>query len=257
MSAAAAPVGRGPSFAQRLFEVIDPALQPSGMLSDLSRIITTYALTLPKWDARCVDLKAGRLALSAEDSAVRQTALPANAFVWVTSDVPLSEFPCAPPNAPANGDVACDGKSPSSSSLRVWSIRIDKGADAICIGIAEETALDLSSGWGSNALCFSTHSSFVFGGTASDMDVALPYHQTDTTGAVYHLTADLTSGHVRVRPVLKSTADPYPFGCAKEMLTAGQTEWTLTRTPLSSAALAKCRPYVAMMLADSACSLLF
>jgi hypothetical protein len=214
----------------------------------LSRIVADYAVIRPKWDAACPHVKDKRLALRAERCAVERSAEPAKTFVWAASDLSIGQFPCGT-------KAHADGKTPAAS-LRVWTIRIDRAADSVSLGIAEDHTTHGETGarWTPQSLCLSTHSPYVFGAPI-DLDIGLPYNRSDAAGALYHFTADLHTGHVRVRPVLTSVG-PHPRG-STALVTAGQTEWTLTRTALSTAALTNCRVYVAMVCSDSACTMLF
>jgi hypothetical protein len=84
---------------------IDSALSPSGILSELSRIIAEFAQPLPKWDATCQEVKNGALILDAESASVRcMLTVPheglycaSEALCCVLSARSLHEFSLPPP----------------------------------------------------------------------------------------------------------------------------------------------------------------
>jgi hypothetical protein len=92
----------------------------------------------------------------------------------------------------------------------------------MCLAIAKPTcspeynALEDADSWG-----VSTHCSYRWVGT-SGFDIGLPYGENGqgNCGSVYHFTANIATGELRVRPVVRKVA-------AKKPVDPLQTEWTI------------------------------
>jgi hypothetical protein len=100
----------------------------------------------------------------------------------------------------------------------------------------------------SHAVTIATTSDCVYDGIHSHV---LPFpcmdYSGDAVGAVYHFTADLSTGSVRVRPVLPTT------GKRSQPHDNTQTEWIIAK---GIANLGACRAIVAMRCVDDCCTLL-
>jgi hypothetical protein len=223
---------------------IDGALSPSGMLSELSRIIAEFAEPLPKWDATCPD---GALRLDAECSSVRRQVHP-QADPYVLADRPLRDFPLLPPRTGLG--LGLDERS--RATLREWSIRIDSAQEMLCFGIAKPPAdpSDFDSLRDDNSWWITTHSSSKMKGAAG-VPIGLPHaYEGEAAGSVYHFTADLKTGELRVRPVVRNVSYLHkPSDPPK-------AEWTISR-PAGIKDLASHRVMAVLRAETTACTLMF
>jgi hypothetical protein len=194
------------------------------VLPELSRIITQFARSIRWADDRrftCTvtvnaegegDAAAGTGTAAALVHAVKGV----QHFIWTFSDVPLRQFPDPPPSQPSQPSqpspaqaLAADGKD--RSSLRVWTIRIDTPS-VIFMGIGKPSpAAGYDADSDEHTISVTTANGVFYAKRKSpaadsgvDSGSELPYvdYGAQSLGALYHFTADLSTGCLRVRPVL-------------------------------------------------------
>jgi hypothetical protein len=179
-----------------LWRHVDAALQPMGMPPELSRIIAQFARTAQWTEDQRFSIDADGLRIAPKGSLYTvQAHLP-----WAVLDLPIGQLPVprSPPPEFEDADL---------SSLRVWTIRIDKApGSSIYPGIFKPTgapAYDPNMDTGTYSV--GTHKSCVY---RADRRVRrkrrLPCTCAgkDAAGSLYHFTADLSSGTVYVRPIV-------------------------------------------------------
>jgi hypothetical protein len=186
----------GLSFDARLFAAIDAALRPAGMLSDLSRIIVQFARTI-RWTAD------ERFMFSDADSGgctARLNATVTKGWIWVVSDVPIAQFP-----------ARSDAKA--SSPLRVWTVRVDSGPHPLYPGICKpSTAVGYDAYKDTRSITVCTANSAVDVGKSRSFR-NIPFSSADdAAGSLYHFTADLSTGSLRVRPSIGRDAEGHAAG---------------------------------------------
>jgi hypothetical protein len=194
-----------------LFAAIDGALQPAGMLSDLSRIIAQFARSI-RWAADerfVIDAEGARVDL--KDSRYHDGfRLP-----WAVLDTPIKGLPLPP--APDEADHRA-----VHPHLRVWTIRINAADDSIFPGIIKPTrdpAYDAN--WDDDTYAVGTHHRVIVRGVTPLRDQPCTAGGKDAVGSAYRFTADLSAGTVRVRPTV---VIPRPL---TGLPPVDQTEWVL------------------------------
>jgi hypothetical protein len=244
----------------RLLSEIDAALRPARVLRDLSRIIAQFARPPVRWveDPLCtvaVD-EAGAATLVLSRS-------PKRGFVWAFSDVSIGQLPncmdSPASSSPSSSSVTVGQVDAPASSLRAWTVRIDRSIDVICMGVAKPSSApgyDVHAD--ERAISISTANSHVFTGH-TPRSIALPFASYAgaavgagagagvSAGALYHFTADLATGTLRVRPVIPLVSRHYRPPAKP------QTEWTLAQ---GISDLADYRVTVAVCYLLDGCSLL-
>jgi hypothetical protein len=183
----------------RLFNAIDTALRPSGMLMDLSHIIAEFARTV-RWVA-------GQHIVVSPDgctATVVRTGPPAP--MWVVSDMPIGRFP-SPAGTP---------------SLRAWTIRIDASPNLLFPGVRlpkrspasgqthahaplAVAAAEAEAEADAPCIAVCTWDSYSYRRIDTpDINLNIPHSSLleETAGSLYHFTADLSTGTLRVRPEL-------------------------------------------------------
>jgi hypothetical protein len=246
---------------QRIFAALNAALQPTGILPDLSRIMAAYARPGLQWDASAAALPKATsgpaltpLSLDSERKSARLLVASEALTDWAVTELAIGDFPVPsrdPPNSgSAEAKSAVDSQSgvgTARSPLRVWTIHLDEADDAICMGVLKPvvTSLEPHGGWGSETVTLSSHSSSLFG-SGGDIGIGLPWTASNAVGCFYHFTADLARGTLTVRPKLlrdnRIAEDP-----------AAKQEWILAEGLRDLAAY---RVYVAMRRKGSACTLM-
>jgi hypothetical protein len=158
MAAAVSSPDRKVAMDAQLFAAVDAALQPAGMLSDLSRIIAQFARPI-RWAAN------ERLTLTDPDgdgSTVTFTKAEDARWLFAVSEVPIRQYPISTAGSSVDaGTVRRDGDIPYCASYR------------------------------------------------------------EAAGSLYHFTADLSTGTLRVRPVVTCVHRDY------RPRDPTQTEWTI------------------------------
>jgi hypothetical protein len=202
----------GPSVDAPLFDAIDGALRPAGILTDLSRIIAQLARSPVRWAVNeSFDLRDA----DAEGCTAKLKDSVRSGWKWLASDVPIGRF-AAPSLSPSGGSAK------DVSALHVWAVRVDSAACHLYIGIARPSAAsahDLYDDADTHYIC--TGSSLAYH-KADGKELNMPFsHGGDAAGSLYHFTADLSTGTLRVRPIVK-LIDP-----RHQPHDPPQTEWTV------------------------------
>jgi hypothetical protein len=136
-----------------------------------------------------------------------------------------------------------------------WSIRIDQATSlrgGLFLGVVRPHAAVAGWAHGKAFYAVSSHS-WCAVSDGKSIDIGLPCLRRDApgSGSVYHFTADMSAGTLRVRPVL---AGPHaPHATIDAALEKGQTEWVIAEGIRD---LAECRAYVSMFSAGAGCTLL-
>jgi hypothetical protein len=161
-------------------------------------------------------------------------------------DVPIGQLPVPRPSPAGFENV----KDPSS--LRVWTIRIDKAPGAVYPGILKPTrAPNYDPNKDLTTYSVGTTLYYPFRGANGVYDEpALPHTRRgkDAAGSLYHFTAELTAGTVHVRPIVSTDNE-----VAVDAPPPSQAGWLLAND-LND--LAEYRAGVALR-SGSACTLLF
>jgi hypothetical protein len=192
-----------------LTAAIDAALRPAGVLHDLSRIIAQFARPI-RWAAderfTIADSASGACTAALKPAASKE-------WIWLSSDAVIGQFPS--PSKSSDAKVV-------SSALRVWTVRIDAADSTIFLGICKPSRAPGSNPFtDSHTVHVCTGSSFAsVGCDAKDVDI--PHSVAGAAGgSLYHFTADLSAGTLRVRPFIERIHPDY------QLPDCPQTEWTL------------------------------
>jgi hypothetical protein len=203
----------------RLFGEVDAALRPAGMPNDLSRLIAQFA-RCSRWAAN----ERFTITDTGEGCSATLTTFTPNDWVSVVSDLPIVQFP-----GPSEAKAA--------ATLRFWTIRIDAVGRVLYPGISKPvTAPDYDRHTDPHSVYVCTgNPAFVGGKTRNGHIPHSSLNGAGGPGSLYHFTADLSSGSLRVRPVISRIAREYR---ARD---PDQTEWTIAE---GIADLADCRASV-------------
>jgi hypothetical protein len=218
------PAAGAAAASKALLNEIDTALRPAGMLRDLSRVIAEFARPSVRW----VDDRRITVCETAEGgcTATVKRGVRSGGFAWIVSDLPIGQFP-APPT-PSSSD--CKGPS----ELRVWTVRVDTAAFGMYFGACKwSTALQPAAALApDHFVTVCTHDGGVRTGPGARAD-GLPYSEpNEAAGSLYQFTADLSTGSLRVRPIIKRLHPSY------QPTDKNQTEWTIAEGLTD---LAECR----------------
>jgi hypothetical protein len=206
----------------QLFAAIDAALQPFGVVSDLSRIIAQFARpTRWAYDSRVTFS-------GAEGCTATVNAPVPDRWMWLVSGVPIGQFP-----------IPSDAKDGATSAVRKWTIRVEEIAFPLHIGICKPSSAqrdEAASDPHSISVC--TSNCYVdVGHYRHNRNIPFIESYEDAGGSLYHFTADLSTGTLRVRPIIKRVHSTY----RPDVRTC--TEWTIAE---GLTELADCRASVAL-----------
>jgi hypothetical protein len=198
---------------QRLLRHIDEALGPAGVLTDLSRIIAQFARGVQWAEDRRFRIDADGMRVSP----IGTDRPKVDALPWALIDVPIGQLPPPPSTSTAKGAGSSAAAAAAAaverkdlSSLRVWTIRIDRSREPLFTGILKPTgAPKYNPNSHSDTYTVGTHHSAAFRGMATitgEPGWAYTASGYDAAGSRYQFTADLAAGTVRVRPILPKSA---------------------------------------------------
>jgi hypothetical protein len=198
---------------EQLFARIDEALWPAGMPTDLSRLIAQF-LRVIEW--------ADHPRFNRVTNAVGSTMTLMKAARWSWSGACLWV-----------GDAKAN-----HSALRMWTVRVDQGPHTLYLGICKPlSAPDYDAVRDARSVFVHTYTPYSYNGLQHNLRMNMPHSDKDPAGSLYHLTADLSSGTLRVRPMIARVA---PFYRPDDPT---QTEWTIAE---GIDDLAECRAVVAL-----------